>query len=145
LKLTFGSINARERFLYLLNLLFSSLESLWFQFSVFIAHSTKAFIKSSLAGESNARLAWGLASLSTWRKCSCDFNRFITSNRFKHFCSFPGNIFVLNLKRSLMSSLRINTIANLYTLLGTSCENWKCFRGRLVGPSAQFDSCLFDF
>jgi len=36
-----------------------------------------------------------------------------------------------------VSSVRINTSADVYTLVGTSCENLKCFRGRLVGPSAQ--------
>jgi len=58
-------MNARKRFLYLLNLLCSSLFILLFPFSVFIAHSTISFIKSSTADASNARLAWGLASLNT--------------------------------------------------------------------------------
>ena len=46
-----------------------------------------------------------------------------------------GNIFVLNLRRSLidLSSLRIKTYADLYTLLGTSCENWNVFRVDLSG------------
>jgi len=74
LKLTFRSIKTRKRFLYLLNLLFSYLFNLWFPFSVFIAHSAIPFIKSSLADESNASRASGLASLSTWMKLGCDFN-----------------------------------------------------------------------
>jgi len=53
LKLIFRSNKARKQFLYLLNLL---LVILLFPFNVFIAHPTIAFIKSSTADASKARL-----------------------------------------------------------------------------------------
>ena len=63
------------------SLLFSSMANLWFPFSVFIAHSTIALMSSSSADASNARMACGLMSLRTWRKCCYDFNQFITLYR----------------------------------------------------------------
>jgi len=83
LKLILGFTDARKWFSSLLNLFFSSLVNLWLPFIVFIAHSTMAFSKSLLAGASDARLACGLVSLRTWRKCSCDFSRFIPLSRRK--------------------------------------------------------------
>ena len=63
---------------------------------------TIAFIKSSVAEASNARLASGLASLRTCIKCSCDFNWIITLQGAKTSVISPGIIFVLNLSRLLI-------------------------------------------
>ena len=68
LKLFLGSTKARKRYLYFFD--FSSSVNLRFHFSLFLAHRKIAFTSSSSADESNARLACGLVSLRTWRKCS---------------------------------------------------------------------------
>jgi len=65
-----------------------------------------ALIKSSSVDVSNARLAWGLACLSTWRKCNCDFNMFITFNSREKSVFSPGNIFVLNLNKLLFDCVK---------------------------------------
>jgi hypothetical protein len=90
LKLIVGFTNARKRFLYFLDLHFSSLVNLRYPFSLFIAHWTIAFIKTSLADERNTRLAYGLASLRTWKKCCCDCNGFTALYRCKHRSYFVG-------------------------------------------------------
>ena len=65
-----------------------------FPFIVFIAHSTIASMSSLFADASNARLAYVLASLRVWIKCSCDFKRFSAMCRCK------------NLKRYAWKNLR---------------------------------------
>lgn len=55
----------------------------------------------------------------------------------------PPERYVLNLKRSLIDCVMCKKKnADLYTRPGTPCENWHCFRGRLVCLSAQFESRL---
>lgn len=96
LKPMFRLSKAPKRFLDFLNFPFS-LDNLWLPFRVFMAHSAIAFNKSSLAEVSSALLACGLASLRTWRNCSCDLNQFITFYRctrlsyfaWKYICSKP--------------------------------------------------------
>ena len=51
----------------------------------------------------------------------------------------PGKILVLNLNRSLIDCVKSRNkyVWGLYRLLGMSCENWQCLKGKLVEPNAQ--------
>ena len=87
LKLILGHISSRKWFLYFFNLLSSSFVNFLFH-STYLMHPKIAFTSSSSADASNARLACGLTSLKTCRKCSCDCNRFITLYRCKNLAIF---------------------------------------------------------
>jgi len=124
LLLILGSSKARNRFLYLLNV-FSYFVNLWFQFNVFIAHSTITFMSSPCADASNARLTCGLASIRTWRKCSCDSKRSINLYRCKRSVVSLGNSFVLILIRSLIDCVRSKNIHLCGSLHKSSWVLWK--------------------
>ena len=111
-----------------------------FPFNVFIAHSTIACICSSTADARNARLTFGLASLRTWTKFSCDFNRFNIRYSYKILTSFPWKNFDLFLgnRYLIVFDKRKNNCADLYRHPSIIYENWKSVLGRHVETSALF-------